>query len=742
MSPDDRPANLSAALGDRYVIERALGSGGMATVYLADDVKHRRKVAIKVLRAELASSIGPQRFLREIEIAASLNHPHILPLYDSGAAGDVLYYVMPYVRGETLRQRLLREKQLSIDEALDITRQVAAALAFAHAQGVIHRDIKPENILLHEGEAIVADFGIALVTMTEHPTVSRLTETGTFIGTPEYMSPEQAQGQPGLDARSDVYSLACVMFEMLAGEAPHSGPTPMAVLAKRFSGATPSLARLRSAVPVAVDRALTRALASKPADRFESVAAFASALSESAAPSGLPSVAVLPFVNLSSDPENEYFADGITEDVIAQLSRIRALKVISRTSVMPFKGRTESLREIGAALGATTILEGSVRRVGDRVRIVAQLIDVESDQHLWAETYDRQVTDIFAIQSDVALHIAGALQAELSRDERTRISKEPTTNVDAYQLYLHGRHCYLRYNEEGFRKSIEYYNRAIERDGGYAMAHVGLALAYAELGETGGAEPEEAYGRARAAARRAIELDNQLSEAHCVLGYVRFVSDFDWAGAELEFKRALELSPGNTDANDLYGRLCAALGRYDEAIAFQKRANELDPIINRVDLATAYLRAGRYEDALDAATRAVDLDPHDPRCHATLGWAFAKMGDYGRGLTELQAAVALSPNDSTWLAQLGQATAMAGNMDAARELLRKLDDLSRRRFVSPYHFAYVHTGLGEHDRAMDYLEKAYEARSGAIYGVKGSFLFTSLHPHPRFRELMRKMNLL
>jgi serine/threonine-protein kinase len=739
MSSGEWPANLSAALGDRYVIERALGSGGMATVYLADDIKHHRKVAIKVLRAELAFTIGPQRFLREIEIAACLNHPHILPLYDSGAGGDVLYYVMPYVRGETLRQWLLRERQLSIDDAMDITRQVAAALGFAHAQGVIHRDIKPENILLHEGEAMLADFGIALV--TEHPTGSRLTETGIFIGTPQYMSPEQAQGILELDARSDVYSLACVMFEMLAGQPPHAAPTPMGVLAKRFSGATPSLSRLRNAVPVAIDRALTRALASNPADRFESVAAFVSALSESAAPSDVPSVAVLPFVNLSSDPENEYFADGITEDVIAQLARIRALKVISRTSVMPFKGRTERLREIGAALGATTILEGSVRRIGDRVRIVAQLVDVEPDQHLWAETYDRQLTDIFAIQSDVALHIAEALRAELSRDERLRIKKEPTSNVDAYQLYLHGRHCYLRYNEEGFRKSIDYFNRAIERDSRYAMAYVGLALAFTELGETGGAEPGETHSQARAAARRAIELDKQLSEAHCVLGYVKFASDFDWAGAEQEFKQALELSPGNTDAIDLYGRLCAALGRYDEAIAFQKRANELDPIINRVDLATAYLRAGRYEDAMDAAARAVDLDPHDPRCHATLGWTFLKKGDYARGLTELEAAVALSPNDSTWLAQLGQASALAGKTETAREVLQRLEDLSRRRFVSPYHFAYVYTGLGEHDRAMDYLERAYETRSGAIYGVKGSFLFTSLHPHPRFKELLRRMNL-
>jgi serine/threonine-protein kinase len=736
----DQPARLQAALAGRYTVGPALGSGGMATVYLADDLKHRRKVAIKVLRPELASSIGTDRFLREIQTAARLNHPHILPLYDSGAAGEILYYVMPFVRGESLRQKLTREKQLGIDDALTIARHVASALALAHAEGIIHRDIKPENILLHEGEAMVADFGIALA--THDAPRGRLTETGLLIGTPDYMSPEQAAGEMVLDARSDVYSLGCVLYEMLAGQPPHHGPTPQAMIARRLTDPVLPVRRVRSAVPAQVERALMKALATDPGDRLASAAAFAEALSERDAPApAVPTVAVLPFVNLSADPENEYFADGITEDVIAQLAKIRALKVISRTSVMRFKNHEQSLREIGAKLEATTILEGSVRRAGDRVRIVAQLIEVDTDQHLWAETYDRRLTDIFGIQTDVALHIAAALRAELSRDERSRIGKEPTDDLEAYQLYLQGRYCYLRFTVEGFRTSTQYFERAIARDAEYAMAYVGLALAYTELAETGGLPPDEAFTRGKAAAKRALAIDSELGEGHCALAYVTFVSEFDWTGAEREFKRALELTPGNADAYDLYGRMCASLERYDEAIALQRRAQELDPLVHKVDLATAYLRAGAYDEALQAATRATDLDPQYARGHATIGWVLVLQGRHDEGLARLQTAVALSAGHTLWLAQLAQAYGMTGHVDKARELLGQLEDRARREYVSPYHLAYVHTGLGDRERAIDYLERAYTERAGAVYGIKGSFLFKPLHGHPRFTALLRKMNL-
>lgn len=453
------------------------------------------------------------------------------------------------------------------------------------------------------------------------------------------------------------------------------------------------------------------------------------------------SVAVLPFANLSSDPENEYFADGITDDVIAHLARIHDIRVTSRTSAMVFKGRQTNRREVAGSLGVATLLEGSVRRAGDRVRIVAQLIDPGTEQSLWAETYDRKMVDIFAIQTDVALQIARALDATLSPEEDTRIRREPTTDVGAYQLHLRGRHCMVRYTDEGLRQGIGYFERAIERDPGYALGYSSIAMAYAELSETGALDPDAAYGLARKAAATALSLDSGLAEAHSVLGQLRVVCDFDWSGAEEAFRRALELSPGSADTAALYGRMCASLERYDEALALERTAQELDPLAHRADVATTLLRAGRVNEALDAAERAVEFEPHYDRARATLGWAYMMTGQQAAGIAELERAVSLSAGNTAWLAQLGQACAMAGDGDRARDILRQLQAMTTGRYVSPYHFAYLYTGLCEEDLAIDHLERACRERAGAVYGIKGSFLFTTLRSHPRFTTLLRRMNL-
>ena len=491
-----------------------------------------------------------------------------------------------------------------------------------------------------------------------------------------------------------------------------------------------------------MERALLKALARVPADRFPSAAAFAQALTavSPVQPRG-PSIAVLPFLNLSADPDNEYFADGITEDVIAQLSKIRALKVISRTSVMPFKKREQNLRDIAARLEVATLLEGSVRRIGDRVRIVAQLIDAATDQHLWAETYDRQLTDVFAIQSDVALHIAHSLKTELTPSERARIQKEPTHDVAAYQLYLLGRQSLIKYTGEGIRQGIAYFEQAIQHDPRYALAWASIGLGLIELGEAGQLPPQDAYSRARKAGDMALQLDGALAEAHCVLAHLKFVSEYDWTGAEREFRTALELSPNSADTLDLYGRMLGAVGRHDEALAAQRRAFELDPLVHRADVATTLLRAGRYDEALQVAARAVALSPEYDRATATLAWAYLLKGMYEDGLAALQRAAELSPGNTIWQAQLGQAWGLAGRIDEARAVLKQLEELSHGTYVSPYHFAYVHTGLGERDRALDWLERAFEERAGAIYGIKHSFLFTTLRSEPRFTALLRKMNL-
>jgi TolB-like protein/Tfp pilus assembly protein PilF len=649
----------------------------------------------------------------------------------------------------------VREPQLPLAEAVRIIAEVAAALDYAHAHGVVHRDIKPENILLSDGFALVSDFGIGKPMRGAEGT--QLTEAGVTVGTPAYMSPEQAAGESHVDGRSDVYSLGVLFFEMVSGTVPFSGPNAMAVLARRLTESPPSIRALRASVPAQMEGVVARSLARDPADRYATGGGFAHALQACLTnPHGTPaepvaaegasraSIAVLPFANLSADPENAWFADGITEDVIAQLSKIRALKVISRTSVLPFRVREQSLREIGAQLGVATLLEGSVRRAGNRVRIVAQLIDAGTDHHLWAETYDRELTDIFAIQTDVALRITSALQAELSPAERHRLGKPATRDLEAYKYYLQGRQWLFRYTEEGIRKGIESFERAIEKDPDYALAWTGLAFAYADVAAAQGSvamPPDESLRRAREAVARALAIDGELGAAHCVDAYLKSTADFDWAGAERGFRRAIELDPGNADAYDLYGQMLGACERYDEALMVLKQAQELDPLAHRTDVATALLRAGRSGEALEVALAVVRSNPEYPRAHGILGWAYFKSGREEEGLAALRRAVDVAPGDTMYLAQLGEACGLAGRHDEARGILGELQGLARQRYVSPYHLAYVFVGLGEYEKALDLLEQAYEHRAGAIYGIKGSFLFAPLRGHPRFVALLKKLNL-
>jgi serine/threonine-protein kinase len=575
---------------------------------------------------------------------------------------------------------------------------------------------------------------------------SRLTGTGITLGTAEYMSPEQAAAERGLDGRSDVYSLGCVLYELLAGKPPHQGATAMAVMAKRFTEPAPRVRRVRPTVPTHVEQAIVRALALDPTERFQSAAAFAEALSTPGRKESNerpPSVAVLPFLNISADPENEFFADGITEDVIAHLCRIRSLKVISRASVMPYKKREQSPRDIAATLDVASLLDGSVRRAGSRVRIVATLIDPEADRHLWAETYDRELTDIFAIQTDVALQIAAALEAKLSAEERSRIRKKPTDNLEAYQLYLQGRHCIVRWTQQGLDQGLKHLEAALALDPEYALAYATMAKAYTDiaLGVAGSLPAEVAFRHAKTAVARALELDPNLAEAHASLGHLRYACDYDWVGAEQELKRAIELNPNSGEAYDFYGLMLSSLERYDEAIEMQRRAHELDPLAHRMDLVTTYLRSGRYEDALRGVTQVLEVEPDLPLAHLTLGWVRLLTGQSDEGIATLERGLALSPDNTLYLAQLGQAYGMLGRIDEARAVLRRLEELSGNRYVSPYHMAYVHTGLGDQERAIDWLEQAYQQRAGGIFGVKGSFLFTSLRRHPRFNALLKKMNL-
>ena len=433
---------LSEALADRYRIERELGQGGMATVYLARDLKHDRDVAIKVLNPDLSQTLGAERFLREIPLAARLSHPHILPLFDSGEAGGALFYVMPRVAGTSLRDRLHDAKQLPIDEAVRIASEVAGALDYAHRNSVVHRDSKPENIMLQDGHALVADFGIGKA--VSDTSSDSLTQVGMSVSTPAYMSPEQAVGEE-VDGRSDLYSLGCVLYEMLVGEPPFTGPTTQAVIAKRFVQTPADVTALREGIRRPVARALQKTLSRLAIDRYDTASEFVTALAEVDAPVLMTtvhvapekSIAVLPFANMSADPENEYFSDGIAEEILNALSQITDLRVAGRTSSFSFKGKNENLRSIGEQLNVRTVLEGSVRRSGKRVRITAQLIDVTDGFHLWSERYDREIEDIFAVQDEIASAIAGKMQTTLSGSASR--AQRATENIDAYGFYLKGR---------------------------------------------------------------------------------------------------------------------------------------------------------------------------------------------------------------------------------------------------------------------------------------------------------------
>jgi serine/threonine protein kinase/tetratricopeptide (TPR) repeat protein len=742
-----------------YEILAPLGKGGMGEVWRARDPRLNREVALKVLPEEFfEGEERRQRFEREARLLAALNHPGIAAIYSfeeipssSSSLSSRHVLVMELVEGDDLARKIA-SGPLPLEESLSYAKQIAEALAAAHGKGIVHRDLKPANILVTpDGRVKLLDFGLAkreeppgASGSPEDPTLSKMTEPGVVMGTVPYMSPEQARGR-GVDARTDVWAFGCVVYEMLTGRRAFDGETASDTLAAILRGEA-DFSRLPAGTPPRVVSLLRRTLEKDPVERLHDISRARADLEEVAALASavaLPSVAVLPFANMSADPENEFFADGITEDVIAHLAKIRTLRVTSRTSVMAFRKREQSLREIGAALGVGMLVQGSVRRSKNRVRIVAQLVDPRTDLHLWAETYDRDLDDIFAIQTDVALQIASALRAELTLEERARIGRRPTRDLEAYQLYLQGRHELVKFTKEGVSRSLAFFEQAVARDPGFALAYAATAHAHTQYGIEGisGVLPAEAFARAQKAVESALALDDDLAEAHGIVGLLRFTRDLDWKGAEAEFRLALRLSPGSADLYDHLGWLCSAQGRFDESLALMRKAQELDPIAHRSDVANELMRAGRTREALAEAERAVALDPTYSRAHAVFGWACLALEKKAEGLAALERAVEFAPGSTLFLAQLGQALGMTGSEAGARAILAELEALGGRQFVASYHLAHVHLGLGDQEAALDCLERAFEQRSGGVYGIKGSYLFASLRDHPRFQALLRRMNL-
>ncbi len=745
---------LRGALASRYTVQRELGEGGMAKVFLAHDLKYDREVAIKVLRPDLAADVGVGRFLHEIQVAARLHHPHILPLYDSDQADGLAYYVMPYIRGETLRQLLRRERQLPVPEALQIAREVADALSYAHAAKVVHRDIKPENILLDSGHALVADFGIARAIGESQS----LTTKGHVVGSPNYMSPEQVDGSEFIDGRSDIYSLGCLLFEMLVGQAPFKGSTVTAIIANRLTNPVPSARAFRELIPEAVDQAIRKAMAALPADRYSTAAQLIEALGTPATVAiavgaaqamvqeitAAKSVAVLPFENMSTDPENEYFSDGITDDIIAQLSKISALKVISRTSSMQYKKTTKKIAQIAEELGVAAILEGSVRRAGPRVRIVVHLVDPKSEKHLWGETFDRQLTDVFEVQSEVAQQITGALAVALSPEEKQRVEKKATGDAEAYNLYLLGRFHVNKWSEEHVLKAIGFFQGAIEKDSGYALAYAGLADAYEVLSIGLSATP--ALGNlssAKSMALKALEIDDSLAEAHTSLAYARWLSDLDWSTAEREFKRALELKSSYVPALQWYAEYLAALGRHDDALVQIKRAQQLDPLAVPVNRAVGWVLyfARQYDQAIEELRKALGMDSAFLGARLVLWWVQVAKGDYEEAIADIRREGERPGSGTVKKLMLAYACAAAGKGEEARgilwELEAKLASEDRLALLSTFALA----ALGETDRAFQQLERAYEHREPGLMFLKVAPWLDPLRSDSRYGTLVEKLRL-
>jgi serine/threonine-protein kinase len=737
----------------------------MATVYLADDLRHDRRVAVKVLRPELATALGPERFLQEIQFTARLAHPHILPLYDSGEADGFLFYVMPYVEGETLRDRLVRERQLPVDDALRIVQDVADGLSYAHSLGVVHRDIKPENILFMGGHAVVADFGVA--TAIGAAGGSRLTQTGFSVGTPAYMSPEQAVGDRDLDGRSDTYSLGCVLYEMLVGQPPYTGASAQAIVARKLSEPLPSASGLRETVSPTLEDALRRALARTAADRFRSPAEFAAA-ARAGQPAGRPveaaprrrvtpvrvlaaailmlalaaavwlgrgmwdgtrapapegsaarptSIAVLPFENLGP-ADQDYFAAGMTEEITNRLSAVPGLALVPRRAAQRYASSDLTLRDIGRELGIDYLLAGSVRWAGGAadspgVRISLQLLRAADERQLWSSTYDRRIDDIFEVQSDIAGRVVENLGVTLPDEGRRRLRAQPTENHEAYTLYLKGRYFWNKRTEADIQLALDYFQQAVDLDPGYALAWVGMADAWIFRGWYNRLPPREAFPRALRAVGQALAFDSSLAEAHASLAHIYLEFTHDWEAAEREYRRAIALDPRYATAHHWYGGFLSAMGRHADALRQAETAQVLDPLspIIQTWVGLRYYFARRYHEAIAEYLKALELDPDFAPAHWHLSWAYGKAGQPHEAVAAARRALALGPDNVLYLAAVGYASAGAGEVGEARSTLARLAQWSADRYVPAYDVAVIHAALGDTGAALDGLERAYAEQS-------------------------------
>ena len=749
---------VSAALAGRYQIERELGHGGMATVYLARDAKHDRQVALKVLRPELTATLGSDRFLREIQVSARLTHPNILAVYDSGNSNGVLYYVMPYIEGESLRARLSRETRLGIAESIGLGRKMADALDYAHSRGVVHRDVKPENVLLAAGHAVIGDFGIARAMHVAG--VTHVTAEGVIIGTPAYMSPEQAGGERDIDGRSDIYSLGCLLFETLVGSTPFTGNSAQTLLVRRLTEDAPLLRTIDSSIPVALEAVVAKALATDPADRFATAGELSGALDrvERLGPGAAvvpgpstthrltdASIAVLPFANLSADPETEYFSDGMTDEMINALSQVRGLRVAARSSSFMFKGRNIDARDIGEQLRVRTLLQGSVRKSGNRIRLTAQLVSVGDGYHLWSQTYERTLSDVFALQDELARAITATLTQKVVGTSSGPLVQPPTDNVDAYTLYLRGRHAWTLASLEGFETAASCFEQALAADPNYAVAHAWLAYAYAIMGfdEFGLIPSLEAIPKIRSAATRALELDPGLGDAHFAQALLAALYDWDWTLARKGFERALEAGSASSLAQHWYAMFLCAMGQPEEGLQVARRAQILDPLSLAIQVTVGRcLHFGRrFEEAAECFRSHLQLNPASIQGYISLARTLLAQRKWDEVASELERAMQRLGRVPILLCFSAQAHAWAGRTDQARELLAELKELATRRHVPILYEAQICFSLGDMDAGFQRFEQAVDQHSGWVMFLRVEATWDQLRDEPRFKAVLRRAEL-
>ncbi len=744
----------------RYQVIEELGRGGMGRVYRVLDKKLGEEVALKLIKPEVASDEKTiQRFRNELRSARKIGHPNVTRMFDLGEDQGTHYITMEYVRGEDLKSFIRRSGRLTIDKAVTIAGQVCEGLAEAHRQGIVHRDLKPQNVMIdRDGNARIMDFGIA-----RSLTGKGITGAGTFIGTPEYMSPEQVEGRD-TDQRSDIYSLGIVLYEMLTGRRPFEGDTALDVAVKQKSETPPDPKLLNTQISDELDRVILRCLKKKKESRYQSATDLLSDLE--AVKKGIPmtekapvikpnlrpdeksqwqgSVAVLPFANMSADPEQDYFCDGMAEEIINALTQVEGLRIVARTSAFSFKGKNINVRDIGRELEVEAVLEGSVRRAGNRLRITAQLINVADGFHLWSERFDRDLADVFAIQDEIARAIVDKLEVKLLGKEKGTFVKRHTADPEAYTLYLKGRSSLQMLTEEGFRRSVDYLEGAAAKDQDFALPLAGLSTLYYARSYWGKMRPHDAYPKARFYARQALDKDGSLGEAYGASGSVRAFYDWDWPGAERDFQKALELNPNSPDIHQLYSYFLTITARHDEAVIEAKKATELDPLSSNIRSHAAHTLffAGRPDEALVILKETISFEPTFFHAHYVLFNIYETQSMGELFLKECEKAVELSGGHPIAVAGLFRAYLGIGRTAEAEKLEKSLKDRSQTEYVPPMCFFGMHLWHKELEKAAEWLERACAERDSFL-------LWILVYPNARrrvpdlpvFNDILKKYGL-